>query len=120
MDDLLRAYFLKHKLTMRESDVCIQITKGLSNKEIAEALKTTLDVVRYHSYNAKKKLVKDKKVASSRQLLAKVMEVKEEMMKEHQERLLLKSVTVNAVKEILKSQEEDKIKILRIENEMLK
>lgn len=46
----------KHELTDRETDVLLQITKGLNNKEIAEELFVSVNTIKYHTRNLYEKL----------------------------------------------------------------
>lgn len=46
----------KHELTDRETDVLLQITKGLNNKEIAAELFVSVNTVKYHMRNLYEKL----------------------------------------------------------------
>lgn len=46
----------KHQLTERETDVLIQITKGLNNQQIAEKLFVSVSTVKFHTHNLYSKL----------------------------------------------------------------
>jgi DNA-binding CsgD family transcriptional regulator len=46
----------KNNLTERESDVLLQITNGLNNKQIAEELFVSVNTIKYHTRNLYEKL----------------------------------------------------------------
>jgi DNA-binding CsgD family transcriptional regulator len=46
----------KHKLTVRETEILIQISKGLNNKQIADELFISINTVKYHIRNLYEKL----------------------------------------------------------------
>jgi len=58
-----------HKLTDREADVLLQISKGLNNKQIAYELFISINTVKYHTRNLYEKLNIKKRTEISSKLL---------------------------------------------------
>lgn len=62
----------KHDLTERETDVLVQITKGLNNQQIADKLFVSVSTVKFHTHNLYSKLdVKRRTEISSKLMYSK-------------------------------------------------
>ncbi len=59
----------KHDLTNRESDVLLQIAKGLNNKQISEELSVSINTTKYHTRNLYEKLSIKKRTEITSKLL---------------------------------------------------